>query len=153
MATSLASITYIDYSSEKSTVKVNSALLTSGNIVAQEAAFATLISAIGAITLGNPTHEKLTALDTSLANAAPSNPLAQRENKWLVRSLDNVTGKILRNEIPCSDLSNLVSGTDFVTNFTAGVMLAFKTAWEAFVLSEDGNAVTVQSLEFVGKRL
>jgi len=153
MALSAYSASFRDYDKEISTFRVNSALLTAGNIVAQTSAASALLTALAGITIGIIAKNTLTAYDTTLSNVIPTNPIAQRESKWLVRSEDNVTHKIFRNEIPTADLTLLTGNQEYITDFTPTALADFKTAWEAFVLSEDGNACTLRSLQAVGKRL
>ncbi|SRR6266567_2205148 len=153
MANSRYSLTIRDYDKELSTFRVNSALLTAANIVAQEGFATALKSAVQGITLGIVQKDTLTAKETVYSNLPPSDPVAQRESKWLVRSEDNSTHVISRNEIPTADLTNLTGNQEYITDFSAGVLAAFKSAWEAFVVSEDGNPVTLISLQAVGKRL
>lgn len=153
MATSEYSLTLRDYDGELSRTRVNTALITAGNIVAQQAAMTALQTAIGGITLGVPASENRVLSAPSLSSAFAASPVAQRESKWLVRSEDNVTHKIFRNEIPTADLTLLTNNSEYVTDFTPAALAAFKTAWEALVVSEDGNACTLRSLQAVGKRL
>jgi len=153
VANSQYTASFRDYDGEPSSFRVNSALLTSGNIVAQTAAASALLTALAGITIGIIAKNQLIAYNTTLSSVLPTNPIAQRESKWLVLSQDNVTHKLFRNEIPTADLTLLTNHSEFITDFTPAALAAFKTAWEAFVLSEDGNACTLISLQAVGKRL
>jgi len=153
MSVSLASVSMLDYSNERSTVKVRIDQVTAGNYTAQAAAVSALATAIGGITLGNIASRILTAEETFVTRTPPTDPAAQRETKWLVRSEDTVTHEIVRHEIPTANTALLTAGSDFVNVFPTGVLADFKTAWEAAVVSKMGNPVTLISLELVGKRL
>lgn len=153
MSTSSGSVSMLDYSNEKSNVKFRIDQVTAGNYTAQATAVSDLQVAIGGITLGTIASRILTAEETFISRTPPSDKAAQRESKWLVRSEDAVTHEILRHEIPTADASLLSSNSDLITVFPTGVLANFKTAWEAVVVSKAGNAVTLLSLEFVGKRL
>src|SRR5258708_4883622 len=98
MANSHYSLSIRDYDKELSTFRVNSTLLTAANIVAQEGFATALKSAVQGITR-IVQKDTITAKETVYSNLLPSNPVAQRESKWLVRSEDNVTHLISRNEI------------------------------------------------------
>ena len=80
-----------------------------------------------------------------------TNPEAQRENKWLVRYHDTA-GALYSIEIPTAKLSLLDAGTEFL-DLTGTEAAAFVTAFQAGAVSPtDGSAVTVDSIQFVGRR-
>jgi len=153
MAVSQQVISFIDYSNEKSRSKFNVILLTAANYVAWSAALTALYTAIQGITIGTLNSDRRIATQIDFSPVPPADVQAQREKKWLVRYSDNVTGNIYRNEIPTADLTLLSNNSDVISAFPAGVLGDFKTAFEAAVVSPDGNAVTLISLEYVGKRL
>lgn len=153
MSTSSGSVSFLDYSNERSTVKFRIDQVIAGNYTAQATAVSNLQTALGGITLGNIASRILTAEETFISRTPPTNSFAQRESKWLVRSEDTVTHEIIRHEIPTADQNLLTSQSDLITVFPTGVLANFKTAWEAVVVSKAGNPVTLVSLEFVGKRL
>lgn len=127
--------------------------LTSGNFATWVSDMADLGSAIDGIINGVRSTEKRIADEIFLSRTRPSSTEAQREKKWLVVYEDDTTHKLYRNEIACADLTLLTSGSDKITAFPTGPLADFKTAWEAYVLSPDGNTVTLSYLEYVGKRL
>lgn len=149
--TNIFSITYRDYSREVSTVRVST------REQADNAAYVSarngLISALDAITLGQEQgHQSVEVTSTSALPSSDSN--AAREDKWLVRYSDDVTGKVWRVSIPCRDDTAVTyqQNSDFV-DLTAGAAATFVTQFEAFVASPDGNDVTVQSMERVGRNV
>lgn len=139
---------FIDASGEKSdaSMYVDSAI-SDANITA-------LTSAVDGLTLGN--RQKTVFQETSDKDAgtlgAASSKLAQRENKFLVKSIDQVNGKVVQHELPTADLLQTDGGASKV-DLAAGVGLALKTAFDANVLSIDGNAISVYEVEFVGRNL
>lgn len=151
----LYSLSFLDYSKEDraSTARFHIAALTAGNIAAQLTAVAALKSAIDGITLGTLATERVLAQDNFLSRARPTDPTAQRENKWLYVYEDNTTHRLFRGEIPTANITLLDAPSDHISDITTGVFGAFKTAFEAVVLSPDGNAVTLHDIQFVGKRL
>lgn len=137
---------FIDFGGERSaaTVYVDSAI--------GDAAITAIVGGVDGLTLGNRQDAVFVseiAKDSGTAGPA-SSPLAQREVKWLVRATDSVNGKNVQVEIPCADLSLLSGGSDFL-DLGGTEAAAFVTAFEANVLSLDGNAVTVNSIQFVGR--
>lgn len=113
-----------------------------------------IFDALNGVTLGNAGKSYLSQIiykDTG-SNAAPDNGEAQVEKRWLVRYTDNTTGDKYRFEIPTADASLLTGngGSDLLP-LTAGAGAALKSAIEAVGRSPDGNAITVSSVEFVGR--
>ena len=139
---------FIDASNEKSeaSMYVDSAI-TDLNITA-------ITDAVDGLTLGN--RQKTVFTQTTDKDAGTlgksSNNFAQRETKFLVKSIDQVNGKQVQHELPTADLAEL--GSDGATvPLDAGAGLALKTAFDANVLSIDGNAISVYEIEHVGRNL
>lgn len=97
-----------------------------------------------------------TAKDAAQAGLAPGS--ATRVNKWLCSYQDNTDASEHSLEIATADL-DLQASPGNTVDLTAGAGLAFKTAFEAAVKSPvtpgqgGGNAVTLLSVEFVGRNL
>jgi hypothetical protein len=136
---------------EKSSLKVWGATLTSGNIVAQLGLAAALWTAALDLTVGSQSATKVLAVSTDSA-VVNTNPLAQRENKWLVRYHDTASTKF-SVEVPTADLSLLDTGTEFL-DLAGTEAAAFVTAFEAYAKSPDDPTLTVtlDSIQFVGRR-
>lgn len=145
-----ATFGFIDFDSEPSTVAVWATTLTAGNIVAQTGLGDDLRDAIDAVSIGSLVKDTRLASETKFALAPPVVVWAQRETKWHVSMVELGTGNKVSFEIPCADLTLLQSGTNKML-ITAGAGLALVTAIEAYVLSNDGIAVTVQEIVHVGR--
>jgi len=145
-----------DFSDEKSSWGVAITTLTAANVVAQSALIDTLITKTAAISLCASVKEEIVFDRTLHAGAQPTNPLAQRENKWLVRYTGDATFKKFSTEIPGADLSLLSTApqSDYMDSSLAAYT-EFKDAFEAVVRSPDdaSETVTVTSIQFVGRRL
>ena len=152
-STSEYSLTVRDYDSELARTRVHVTQLASGNFTAWNSALDALQTGISGIILGVAASEVRTAASSRLDASLPSDKFAQRETKWIVRSEDSVTHEIIRNEIPTADLGLLSGNSEFITTFPVGPLADFKTAWEAAVVSPDGNPVSLVSLQAAGKRL
>lgn len=141
-------IPYIDYTSEKSTASfyVDSAI--------GDAAITAIVTAVDGVTVGGRQDAVLVVESTKDAGTAgpAASPLAQRENKWLVRGVDSVNGRNVQIEIPCADLTLLTGGQDFL-DLGGTEAAALVAALEANVESQDGNAITVSTIQFVGRNL
>lgn len=133
---------YADHGGEKSSVGMNL------DDLANEAALRT---AVEGVTIG--VLQKATKVDSvdqvSSSNAASQ--WAQVELGLRITMNDATTGEQGYVTIPCPDLDNLTVVEDVVTLADAGVMAALVTQIEAHVLSRDGNAVTVERAEIVGR--
>ena len=141
--------TYWEFGSaaKSSKVSVYSPALDAGNIAAQEALRADFEAAVDAVSIGVGGSEQFVATETTVARTPSTNPLAQRENKWLVSCVESGTGNPVQFTIPCADLSLL--GSDGVSMNTAIPEYAdLVAATEAFVRSNDGNTVTVSTITF-----
>jgi len=137
---------------EKSSWAVWATTLSAANFTAQTGLAAALWTAALDITLGSQSSTRLLAAST-LSAVENTNPLAQRENKWLVRYHDTA-GTKFTVEIPTADLSLLTLGTEFLNLDDSGPIAAFVTAFEAYAKSPDDPtlSVTVDSIQFVGRR-
>lgn len=134
---------------EKSTFQASGVTLTSGNIAAQLTLQATLTTAIAAVVIGE-LQQIVRVVDTEfISNQPAADPSAQREQKWMIVYEDMTTHKLYRSEIPCCDTSMIDPATE---ELEAGAeRTALISAFEAYVLSEDGNAVEVRNIRYVSR--
>lgn len=154
MAKAIANVSYNDYDSERSTVQFDGVTITAANFDAQYAALTSLIDAMAAITLGVKVKQTFGNEYQILANDTPAADVnAQREHKWLVRYRDAVALKDYRMEIPCPDLTLLDANNRGYADLDDADIAAFVSAFEAYQRSEGGNAVTVLSIQHVGRNI
>lgn len=141
--------TYWEYGSnaKASKVSVYSEPLTAANFDAQNALRAAFESAVDAITLGNPGSEQFVAVETVVAKNPAASPQAQRENKWLISCAETGGGGTVTFTVPCADLTLLAADGENMDS-TSAEYIALVAAVEAFIQSNDGNAVTVTSVKF-----
>jgi hypothetical protein len=114
--------------------------------------------ALDGIVLGTVHRKVMTVFDNSFDPAINTAAANQKENRWLARYKDNVTGQKYRIEFPTADLSLLPidGGTGLRSEYldlSADPGLLFKTKFEGFVKSPGNyvNAVTLQSMQFVAR--
>lgn len=125
--------------------------LAAANFDAQVTLANNLETALADLTLATMHKRTRVASEAVLSTSAPD-PGVQRESKWLVTYRDNVTGKKYRLEIPGADTTLLEEGTDRLSH-AAAEYTAFKTAFEAYVVSEAGNATVLEELIHVGRNI
>lgn len=140
---------YWEYGSnaKSSSVKVYSPALSAANFDAQEVLRAAFEAAVDAVTIGTGGSEKFLATETTVAKTPSANPLAQRENKWLVSGVESTTGNPVTFTIPCADLSLLAPDGENM-DATDPAYAALVSAVEDFARSNDGNTFTVTSIKF-----
>lgn len=143
--------TMLDYDGESTRFRVKSATLTAANFDAEVAKNVALGVGIVGITRGHVI--KIAYGNEILSPATPDDPLSQRENKWLIRFHDAVTDEPQSPiELGTADLTVLdPNNRGYAEMGDAGPVDAFVAAFEDYVLSADGNAVVVDSLQFVGR--
>lgn len=149
------SMTIKDYDKESSDFRLTIPVVDNTTWVAINTKLATLRLAIEGIELGNTVGDRRSWFDPKLDPTPPTDKNADRERKWLVRYHDSVTFDRLRCEIPCADRSLLTGNSDIINaaDFT-GAVDTFRTAFEDVIVNPaTGNAVVVDSIESVGKRL
>jgi hypothetical protein len=147
------SVTFLDYSKEKSTAKGNMGAITIGTLAGFLTQFGTLKSTMQALSLGTLIQDSWTGDTTQYSSAPPTDLNAQRERKWRVDYEDVVNLGKHQFEIPVALVTGqLVSNTD-LANIETAEWVAFIAAFEAMVKSPDGNAVNVLGARLVGRNL
>lgn len=141
-----------DYSGESSTFGVAGDDVTSANYDAQLALAIALSTQISAISIGVVAERKFVASVAQPETGTPASQYAQRELKWLVTYVDTITSGLQQVEVACPDLTLLIAGSDLM-NTGAGAGAAFKTAFDNYVLSQDGNPVSVTTVRLVGRNI
>lgn len=138
---------------ETSTFRVPITTVTAGNFAAVNTALDALVAAVDGVVLGVVNRRALEASVVTATSPAPSSdPLAQRENKYLCRYHDVVTGKKFSVSLPTADLSVHMPNSEFI-DLTVNPGLALKTAFEAVVVSGDdaAHSVILDNVQFVGR--
>jgi len=148
--------TLLDYSAEKTTHSVVSEDLTAVNFAGQETernAYQTALLALqNGILNKNGFGNEVAGLNTP-----DTDPVSQREMKWLVTYEGDVSGKIFQVELGCAGYTVaglLVPNTD-LADLTAVQWTNYITAFEAFVKSPDDptEAVSFLSARLVGRNI
>lgn len=148
MATSRLNLTYLDRDGEAASVGVHGTALTAGNFTTQTGLAAALVAAIADVTKLVLSKESLVATETGYSPILPTDVYAQRGIKWLVRARD-VNGNSVTFHIPGAalDVTDLLIGENMDLTSTEGAALV--NAIEAFVKSNDGEAITVTEIVYI----
>lgn len=125
---------------------------TPATVAAIEGDAGALLAAIAAICIGSNQNSQLVYNRQFLSASPAASQLAQRENKWLARYHDATNYKKYTVSWPCADLTELVSGQEFLV-LTGGAGATLKAAFEAIVVSPDDSthSVVLDSVQFVGR--
>lgn len=143
--------TMTDYDGESSTFRCRSTFLTAANFDAQVALNVALGVAIVGITRG--ALNKIVYANELDSVSLSDDPLCQRENKWLIRYHDATTAKPYTLELGTADLTVLdENNRGFAEMGDGGPVDAFVAAFEAYVLSPDGDYGVIDSIQFVGRK-
>jgi len=142
-----------DYTGERAGHAVDIADITAANFAAVMDAgglVADYYDALDDIVIGNITKEVISARNINISSGNAGSVWAQIEIRWYVPYTDDVTGKVYGRTIPTPDLTLLAVGTDNM-DMTLAAAIAYKAAFEAAVVSPDGNAVTMGVPYVVGR--
>lgn len=155
------SYTILDYDKEKTDTVMNIRPVTALNITTFLSDVGALRTAIDGLVLGTMNNEKATLFNTVISNIPPTDKNAQVERKWLVTYTDTTAeyavgvpnpgfGKLFQHEIGTADASLIQDNTEFM-DITANPGLAFKTAFEAVIVSPYQGQSQVLSVQLVGR--
>lgn len=148
MATSKLNLTFLDRDNEASTVSMHGTALSAGNFAAEDTKADALIAAIEDVTLMVLSKDSRIAVETKFAPSLPTGVYAQRGIKWLVRCTDT-NGNPVTFHIPGANLAlaGILVGENMDLTSTEGAALV--TAIEAYVKSNDGEAVVVVEIVYL----
>lgn len=151
---SKASIRWRDYSGEYSSTAFNVA--TPSGATYDWDALAASIDAVGdameAVTFCTRGKEQVSVATAIGSDAYPVDEEAQRELALRIFYQDDVTGKKYHVSLPGPQLPLMVSLGFDVVSWSGAEMVALESAFEANVLSPDGNAVSIVTGTIVGRR-
>lgn len=142
----------VDYDGQRRQFSFDAIVVTAANHDAQKAEHDALVAAIADVTLGNLDFEEYVADREQIRPLVrPAVAAAQVSVEWVVTYVDDVTGAESNVRVPTADITD-------TTLFAAGSNLwdpldakwvTFVAAFEAHIISPEGNAVTVQQVAFL----
>jgi len=146
-----------DYDGEGSRTTFNTVEITSANLDAQATLATNLRTAINALVLVPVQKAVITDAVWDTATTV-TNPFAQREIKWVIIAQDSEGNKFKSNELPTANLALLENNSKYliksgnvVVTTAATEVAAFKTAFEAFAVSNTGSALVIVDMYQVGR--
>jgi len=144
---------WADYDNEVAGSRVTAPTLTAANFDAQAALRAAYHTAIAGIINGVLVTQNYGNFEHPNVGPAAAQG-TRRELKWRVDFHDNVTLKKYKIELPTADVA-VLDPNDRAHAFIgdAGAVDAFVTGMQNYVLSEVGNAITVDEITLVGRLL
>lgn len=150
-----STMTYVDYSGEKSSVTVLNGSITALTIAAFLTQFGTLKTATDDITKGVMVGSSWVGDKDTLAATPPTDVFAQRELKWLVRYENAVSHRIFTLEIPTADPTGRLLPASDQADLADTEIAAWVTAFEAIGRSpeNDVDGVNVLDITLVGRNL
>lgn len=150
---SLATITWKDFSNENSVTQFN--LEDPSGAAYDWAALETSLDTVGdafeALTYCTRGKEQINAQVALGSPAIPADEEAQRELALRIFYFDTTTGKKYQMSLPGPRLDLMVSAGFDIVDWAGTEMATLETAFEANVLSPDGNAVQIITGSIVGR--
>lgn len=148
-------IKYNDYDPEPSFVNLRVPTVTAANFdatVTKASALYDAIAGTNGICIGKRITSTLGNAYEVLGPKIPADsPLAQRENKWKVNWTSAGGARSGYITIPCADLTYLDPNNRGYADMADTDVAAFVAALEDLVVDEQGAAITVVSIQFVGR--
>jgi len=126
-------------------------VVTAANHDAQKTLHDALIAAVEDVTLGNLNFEEFVGDREAIEPlVAASSAAAQINVEFVVTYVDDITSAIANVRIPCADITDdtLFMPNSPIWDPTDAKWVQFVTDFEAYVLSEAGNAVTIQQVVY-----
>lgn len=145
-----STIRFRDYDNDLKQISIPSAEVTvPANYATAFTAHTAMVDAILAVTLGNAALNEYAPRSVE-TTAPPASPVAQTNVQWLVTYQDDVDLHKETLSIPTADISTAALRLPNSSQHDPAHAdwIAFKAAFEAFAVSNLGNAVTVVSIEF-----
>ncbi len=141
-----------DYDRQRRQFSFDAPIVTAANHDANKTLHDALVASILAVTLGTLDFEEFVAdreqIRPLVAAAAAS---AQVNIEWVVTYVDDVTTTVYNVRVPTADITDT---TLFATNSniwdpTDALWVTFIADFEAYVLSPDSNAVSLQQVAYL----
>ena len=142
----------IDFDGQKKQASLPTTVVTAANHDAQKTLHDAFLAAVNDVTLGNTDFEEFGADRESIRPVVlPTQAAAQVNIQWLVTYIDGITGATETMRLPCADITDttLFAAASNEWDATDAKWVQFVTDFEAYILSDAGNAVTVQNVVYV----
>jgi len=148
----LVRLSMADYDRQKRQVSFPTTVVTAANHDAQKTLHDAFIAAIMDVTLGALDFEEYVGDRESIRPLiAAAAPTGQINIQWVVTYVDDVNSSVYNVRIPCADLvdATLLMPNSNIWDPSDAKWVTFIADFEAYVLSEDGNAVSIQQVVYL----
>lgn len=158
MAQHYSNFTVLDYSNEKSVMKIYNGAITTTSINGFITEFGQMRDQIAAMSLGTMSNEQWVGDNQALNQTPPTDPDAQRERKGLVTYKGNTSNEKYTTTIPAVRVKDadgdslLIPGSDLF-NLTLAPVSGFVSRFQSFARTPDSDTenVTILSIRLVGR--
>lgn len=147
------SLTFLDYSREKSSMTFFFPAVTALNIADFLSDFGDLRTATEALSIGTLAQDQWTGDRTVYSKTPPADLNAQRERKWLVTYEDTSTFAEYQVEIPVAKTAGLLVANTDLGDLSAADWVTWIAAFETLARSPEGNTVNVLRAQLVGRNI
>lgn len=141
-----------DYDGQRRQFSFDTAVITAANHDAQKTLHDALVAAIADVTLGTLDFEEFVADREQIRPLVnPAAAAAQVNIEWVITYVDDVNSSEYNVRVPTADITDttLFAAGSNEWDPTDAKWVQFVTDFEAFVLSPDGNAVSVQKVVYL----
>jgi len=142
----------VDYDGQTRQFSFDTAVITAANHDAQKTEHDNLVAAIADVTLGALDFEEFVADREQIRPLVKAGGASAQVNiEWVVTYVDDVTTAVFNVRVPTADVTDT---TLFATNSNLwdpadAKWVTFIAAFEAHILSPDGNAVSLQQVAYL----
>jgi len=141
----------MDWDGQKRQFSFDTDVVTAANHDAQKTLHDALIAAVADVTLGALDFEEFVADREEIRPVVKAAVAAAQINiEFIVTYIDDVNSAVMHVRIPTADVTDdtLFMPNSHIWDPTDAKWVAFISAFEAYVMSPDGNAVTIQLIEY-----
>lgn len=142
----------VDYDGQRRQFSFDSPVITAANHDAMKSDHDDLVAAIAAVTLGALDFEEFVADREQIRPLVKAaNATAQVNIEWVVTYVDDVNSAVYNVRIPTADLTDdtLLMPNSHIWNPADALWVTFIAAFETYVTSPDGNAVSIQQVAYL----
>jgi len=141
----------VDYDGQKGQFSFDTVVVTAANHDAQKTQHDNLVAAFADVTLGALDFEEYVADAESIRPLVKAAVMAAQKNvRFVVTYVDDVNSSVYNVGIPTADITDdtLFMPNSNIWDPTDAKWVTFIAAFEAHILSPDGNAVSLQQVVY-----
>lgn len=139
----------VDYDGQRRQFSFDTIVVTAANHDAQKTEHDNLVAAIADVTLGTLDFEEYVGDREQIRPLVnPAVAMAQVNIEWIFTYIDDTTSSVLNVRVPTADINDttLFAPASPLWDPTDAKWVTFVAAFEAHIVSPDGNAVSIQQV-------